>query len=53
MLVAVFAAAVALVGLLVFAFAGNPNFKTIGLACFTAGLAACLVMFGGPTLRIP
>jgi len=41
------AAVVALVGLLAFAFATNGAVKTIGLACFTAGLAACLVLAGG------
>ncbi len=40
-------AAVSLVGLLVYALATNGNAKTIGLACFTAGLAACLVLAGG------
>lgn len=38
---------VALVGILVWALAANGNVKTIGLACFTAGLAASLVLFGG------
>src|ERR1700761_6239515 len=53
MFILTFAALLALVGLLVFAFATNGNLKTIGLACFTAGLAAALVLAaGGSPVRL-
>ena len=48
MTITLFAALVGLIGLLVFLIASNPVVKTIGLACFTAGLAACLVVMGNP-----
>lgn len=38
---------VMLVGLLLWALPTTGWVKTIGLACFTAGLAASLVLFGG------
>lgn len=48
-----FVALVALLGLLVFAFATNGNVKTLGLAVFTAALAAILVLSaGGTPIRI-
>jgi hypothetical protein len=53
MLIAYFPAAVSLIGLLVFAFSANANVKQIGFGCFVAGLAACLVLFHGPTLTLP
>ena len=53
MLILTFAALLALVGLLVYAFATNGSLKTIGLACFTAGLAAALVLAaGGSPVRL-
>lgn len=54
MLVAVFAAAVALVGLLTGLIATNPSLKMIGWCCFTAGLAAALtITTGGHLVRVP
>lgn len=47
MMIITFAAILALVGLLVFLISANGVLKTIGLACFTAGLAAALVLSGG------
>lgn len=48
-----FVALVALLGLLAFAFATNGNVKTLGLAVFTAALAAILVLSaGGTPIRI-
>ncbi len=43
---------VALVGLLAWALSTNGNVKTIGLALFTAGAAATLVLFGGDSIRV-
>lgn len=44
---------VAIAGLLAWALASNGNVKTIGLALFTAGSAATLVVaFGARALRI-
>jgi hypothetical protein len=44
---------VAIVGLLAWALSTNGNIKTIGLALFTAGSAATLVVaFGARVLRV-
>ena len=53
MLILTFAALLALVGLLSWALSSNPKIQTIGLACFTAGLAAALVLAaGGSPVRL-
>ena len=51
-MVAWVAVIVALVGLLAWALSTNGNVKTIGLALFTAGAAATLVLFGGEAVRV-
>jgi len=43
---------VMLVGLLLWALPTPGWVKTLGLACFTAGLAASLVLFGGTDVAV-
>jgi hypothetical protein len=52
MTISVFSVLVMIVGLLVWLISQNGTLKTIGLACFTAGLAAALVVLGSGVVRI-
>lgn len=52
MTINLFAALVAIVGLLTFLISNNGTLKQIGFGCFVGGLAAALVALGGNVVRL-
>jgi hypothetical protein len=52
MTIQLFAVLVAVLGLLAYLVSNNGKVQAIGLACFTAGLAAGLVASGSGVLRL-